>query len=187
MRIWIPGSTTCLFNRRFANEKQKEFQRGVLKMMMLHPQSNVLAECVFERMPLEAFVDAKKILSPENGGLFYDSLLSRGSCKFILNKFEKEEQLLRSIRKEYEDVDGTLPALSGVCEIVNRLFLEKMRNEIGEISGAGHFWRNDRGIGRGGERDWMEGAELEKVLRLLSFGEKKINLKEKVFFAFFER
>ena len=58
---------------------------------------------------------------------------------------------------------------------------------MGEKGGAGHFWRNDRWIGNGGERDEMEQAELEKVLRLLSFGEKKINLKEKEFLAFFER
>ena len=65
--------------------------------------------------------------------------------------------------------------------------LEKMRKELGEKGGAGHFWRNDREIVHGGERNWMEQAELEKVLRLLSFGEKKINLKEKEFLAFFER
>ena len=43
---------------------------------------------------------------------------------------------------------------------------------MGEKGGAGHFWRNDRLIWKGGERNWMQKAELEKVLRLLSFGEK---------------
>jgi len=50
---------------------------------------------------------------------------------------------------------------------------------LGEKGGAGHFWRNDKQINCGGERDFMQEAELEKVLRLLSVGEKKIGLKEK--------
>jgi hypothetical protein len=60
-----------------AEEKNEQFQRGVLNMMQLHPQDgrNILAECVFERMPLEGFVDMKKVLLPENG-LGYDGLLS---------------------------------------------------------------------------------------------------------------
>ena len=157
-----------------------EFQSCVLKMMQLHPHSNVLAQRVFERMPLEGFVDAK-ILLPENGGRFYDSLLSTASCKFILNKFEKEEQLLRQIREEFESVNGTL---SGVCEIVNRLNLEKLRNEIGELGGAGHFFGNDVDIWNGGVRDEMEENELKKVLRLLAAGEKKVNLKERSFELF---
>jgi len=65
--------------------------------------------------------------------------------------------------------------------------LERLREELGEKRGAGHFWRNDRLIWKGGERNWMQKAELEKVLRLLSFGETKINLKENGFLAFFER
>ena len=63
-----------------ADEKNVQFQRGVLNMMQLHPQGNVLADLVFERMPIEAFVDMKKILQPENGA-GYDSLLSFASCQ----------------------------------------------------------------------------------------------------------
>ena len=62
--------------------------------------------------------------------------------------------------------------------------LEKMRNEFGEIGGAGHFWGNDTWIGYGGVRNWMGEKELKKVLQLLSLGEKRINLKEREFRAF---
>jgi len=67
--------------QRFKAEKRTErFQRGVLNMMQLHPHRNVLAERVFERMPLEGFVDAKNVLFPKIGQ-GYDSLLSFGECK----------------------------------------------------------------------------------------------------------
>ena len=63
-----------------AEEKNEQFQRAVLNMMQLHmmqldPKTNVLAERVFERMPLEGFMDL-----PENG-LGYDGLLSSGNCQ----------------------------------------------------------------------------------------------------------
>ena len=59
--------------------------------------------------------------------------------------------------------------------------LEKLRNELGEIGGAGHFWGNDKGTGAGGVRNWMGEKELKKVLQLLSLGERTINLKEREF------
>ena len=62
--------------------------------------------------------------------------------------------------------------------------LEKLRNELGEKGGAGHFWGNDKMIGTGGVRNWMGEKELKKVLQLLSLGEKRINLKEREFRAF---
>lgn len=62
--------------------------------------------------------------------------------------------------------------------------LEKMRNELGELGGAGHFWGNDKQKNDGGERNGMGEEELKKVLRLLAAGEKKINLKEREFRAF---
>merc|ERR1712037_1027781 len=115
-----------------ADEKNEQFQRGVLNMMQLHPQGNILAERVFERMPIEGFVDMKKVLLPENGA-GYDSLLSFGSCEVILNKFEKEEPLLRPLRQEYESITETRPRLSGVSEIVSRLWNvrhnEKMKSK----------------------------------------------------------
>jgi hypothetical protein len=51
----------------------------------------------------------------------------------ILNKFEKEEPLLRVLREEYESLTETRPRLSGVCEIASRLwnvkFNEKMKSK----------------------------------------------------------
>lgn len=68
-----------------AEERNEQFQRGVLNMMQLHPQANVLAERVFERMPLEGFVDAKNVLLPENGH-GYDGLLSFGNCEGLVSQ-----------------------------------------------------------------------------------------------------
>ncbi|CBY42061.1 unnamed protein product [Oikopleura dioica] len=58
---------------------------------------------------------------------------------------------------------------------------KKMRMEMGEIGGAGHFWGNDKSSHYGGVRDTMGEEELKKVLRLLAAGEKTINLKEREF------
>jgi nitroimidazol reductase NimA-like FMN-containing flavoprotein (pyridoxamine 5'-phosphate oxidase superfamily) len=55
--------------------------------------------------------------------------------------------------------------------------LQKLRNELGEIGGAGHFFGHDNL----GTRDSMEEEDLKMVLRLLAAGEKKINLKEREF------
>ena len=49
--------------------------------------------------------------------------------------------------------------------------------EMGEIGGAGHFWRNDK-------RTKMGDEELKKVILLLAAGQKKVNLKEREFRAF---
>ena len=68
-----------------AEERNEQFQRGVLNMMQLHPQANVLAERVFERMPLEGFVDAKNVLLPKNGH-GYDGLLSFGNCEGLVSQ-----------------------------------------------------------------------------------------------------
>ena len=61
--------------------------------------------------------------------------------------------------------------------------LEKMRSDLGEIGGAGHFFGDDKGIYHGGVRDPMGENELKKVLQLLALGEKRINLKEREFRA----
>ena len=86
-RVEPDRKTPKLGNRACAcpSKELKEFQRAVLNMMQLHPQANVLAECVFQRMPLEGFLDAKKVLLPDSGR-GYDSLLDSGNCEFILNK-----------------------------------------------------------------------------------------------------
>ncbi|CBY32038.1 unnamed protein product [Oikopleura dioica] len=41
--------------------------------------------------------------------------------------------------------------------------LEKMRTELGDIGGAGHFFGNDKEMENGGVRNWMEGNKLKKV------------------------
>ena len=53
--------------------------------------------------------------------------------------------------------------------------LEKLRNELGEKRGAGHFFGNDKVV----FREEMKENEIEQVLKLLQLGEKKINLKKK--------
>ena len=57
--------------------------------------------------------------------------------------------------------------------------LQKLRNELGSIGGAGHFFGNDNVD----TRYEMEEEELKLVIRLLAAGEKKINLKEREFRA----
>ena len=62
--------------------------------------------------------------------------------------------------------------------------LEKMREELGAIGGAGHFFEDDREIYKGGTRDEMNEMKVRKVLKLLALGERKINLKEWEFCIF---
>jgi hypothetical protein len=57
--------------------------------------------------------------------------------------------------------------------------LEKMRKEMGIEKGAGAFFRNDK-------RPSFDSEKLGNVLRLLTLGEKVINLKETEFRAFIE-
>jgi len=59
-----------------------------------------------------------------------------------------------------------------------------MRNELGELGGAGHYWGDDAYRGWIGQRRCMKKDELKNVLKLLAAGEKKINLKEKEFRTF---
>merc|ERR1712037_777768 len=54
---------------------------------------------------------------------------------------------------------------------------ENVDRELGEFGGAGHYFGDDKMIEKGGPRDDMEEAGLKKVLKLLSAGEKKINVK----------
>ena len=63
--------------------------------------------------------------------------------------------------------------------------LRKLRDELGELGGAGHFFGNDKEGWFGGDREPMGEEELKMILQLLSFGEKKINLKEREFRAIF--
>ena len=63
--------------------------------------------------------------------------------------------------------------------------LETMRKELGAIGGAGHFFEDDREIWKGGVRDEVDGTKIRKVLKLLSLGERKVNLKGWGFFLYF--
>ena len=101
--------------------------------------------------------------------------------------FQKNETEKLKFENEARKMDEKIKMIEKNLNNENerkRAELEKMRKEIGEKGGAGHFWGNDRAICDGGVRNWMEQAELEKVLRLLAVGEKKINLKESEFRAF---
>ena len=63
--------------------------------------------------------------------------------------------------------------------------LQKLRNELGSIGGAGHFFGDDSDeLSTDDTREDSEEEELRKVLELLSLGEKCINLKEREFRAF---
>ena len=55
--------------------------------------------------------------------------------------------------------------------------LEKLRDELGQKRGAGHFFGNDKVV----FREEMKKEEVEQVLRLLQLGETKINLKKRSF------
>jgi hypothetical protein len=56
---------------------------------------------------------------------------------------------------------------------------------MGELGGVGHYFQNDRRLSNGGVRDQMKKEEIEGVLRLLSLGKKRVNLKEREFLTFF--
>jgi hypothetical protein len=64
-----------------------------------------------------------------------------------------------------------------------RFISEGSRMLSNELGGAGHFFGNDSLYTRGE----MEEKELRKVLRLLSLGEKRINLKESELRTFLTR
>ncbi|CBY15992.1 unnamed protein product [Oikopleura dioica] len=82
--------------------------------------------------------------------------------KLKIQKLEKELENKKSQEKEQDDKCNEL---------------EKLKMEMGEIGGAGHFWGNDKATKCGGKRDGMGDEELKKVLRLLAAGEKTVNLK----------
>ena len=62
--------------------------------------------------------------------------------------------------------------------------LEEMRKKLGELGGAGHFWGDERAISYGGVRNKMKREDLKKVLRLISIGQKTVNLKERELLSF---
>ncbi|CBY31515.1 unnamed protein product [Oikopleura dioica] len=81
----------------------------------------------------------------------------------------------RELKEELTKKDGKIAYLENSSRQTEER--EKLRIEMGEIAGAGHFWGNDKHTSNGGVRNEMEEEELKKVLKLLALGEKKINLK----------
>ena len=81
-----------------------------------------------------------------------------GLTDHLRNKIENEERTIE--RKANEE--------------------RKLRNKLGDIGAVGHYFGPDSRDTRGE----MEAKELEKILQLLSHGEKRINLKEREFRAF---
>ena len=65
--------------------------------------------------------------------------------------------------------------------------LDLLRNKIGELGGAGHYFQKNRRLSNGGARDKMKKEEIVEVLRLLSLGEERVNLKEWKFLIFLKR
>jgi len=96
---------------------------------------------------------------------------------FQLHKSEREEWKIDKQEME-EKMEALKLNLRNEIEKKKDLSeLEKLRKELGEIGGAGHFFGDDKKI----VRNAMEEEEVKKVLRLLAAGEKTINLKEREF------
>ena len=57
----------------------------------------------------------------------------------------------------------------------------KLEKKLGNAGGAGHFFQNDRSSRYGG-RYAMDEGDVRQILKLLSFGGTKVNLKEREFF-----
>ena len=87
-------------------------------------------------------------------------------------KIKKLEQKLKTERERNRIINGEDESQSK-----REKKLEKLRSELGEKRGAGHFFGNDKVI----FREEMKQKEIEEILRLLKLREKKINLKENEF------
>ncbi|CBY32834.1 unnamed protein product [Oikopleura dioica] len=95
----------------------------------------------------------------------YDRQKAKENEKELKLKIQKLEKELANKKNQEKEEDDKCNEL------------EKLKMEMGEIGGAGHFWGDDKEICEGGVRDEMGDEELKKVLRLLAAGEKKVNLK----------
>ena len=87
-------------------------------------------------------------------------------------KIKKLEEKLKTERERNRIINGEDESQSK-----REKKLEKLRNELGEKRGAGHFFGNDKVI----FREEMKQNEIEQILKLLQLGEKKIYLKENEF------
>ncbi|CBY32054.1 unnamed protein product, partial [Oikopleura dioica] len=103
---------------------------------------------------------------------------ARNLIQQLTTEHESErEQWTNEMRKNERKAKAPELKLKNENEKIKNDELEKLRKELGEIGGSGHFWGNDKEICRGGVRDSMGEEELKKVIGLLAAGEKKINLK----------
>jgi len=106
---------------------------------------------------------------------FSDAEKKKKKKKVLLKRrvFQKKKpKLIELFRARKNSKSSWRRFISGGSRILS--------NELGELGGAGHFFGNDSFDAR----RWMEEKELRKVLRLLSLGEKRINLKEREFRTF---
>ena len=89
-----------------------------------------------------------------------------------LNKVYKPELKEKKGKKQGTPREKELPAIEGA-----KSKLESLRKKLCEVDGAGHYFSCDRDRRLGGKRDWMRREQVEQVLQLVSYGEKKVNLK----------
>ena len=64
-----------------------------------------------------------------------------------------------------------------MSEVERQRALIKTMEQIGTLGGSGHYRGNDRRPNAGGPRSEMGEYQLKNVLKLLSLGAKKVNLK----------
>ncbi|CBY11416.1 unnamed protein product [Oikopleura dioica] len=126
-------------------------------------------------------VDRVEKMETENAQLkrMLNEMEISGQIKQLKQQHDSEREEWKSEKQEMEEKMEALE-LNLKNKIRKRQDLGElimMRTELGEIGGAGHFFGNDKKIVHGGVRDDMSEKEVRKVLRLLSLGEKKINLK----------
>ena len=172
---------------------QKELSKAEINELIekqVQPLWNALRDSMKERAEIKLRIDALETSETnlksrvedlenkvENVNLNNDQLVDEiekirtenGRLMTMLNEIKISEdgnQGREAVKKENERKKGEL---------------EKLRNELGKIGGAGHFWGNDKGIDKGGVRNSVGEKELKKVLCLLAAGEKMINLKEREF------
>ncbi|CBY12820.1 unnamed protein product [Oikopleura dioica] len=97
------------------------------------------------------------------------------SWRHICRRINTVLELKLKIQKLEKELENKKSQEKGQDDKCNEL--EKLKMEMGEIGGVGHFLGNDKGTYFGGVRDEMADEELKKVLRLFAAGEKKVNLK----------
>ena len=65
----------------------------------------------------------------------------------------------------------------GKSEVDKQESLIRAMEQIGTLGGSGHYNGNDRRTSSGGPRNQMDREALKNVLKLISLGAKRVNLK----------